>query len=49
MHVEGLLLANLCLVTLLSSDECSQVERFLLQDFEIVKKTIQFQKKIDWQ
>jgi len=28
MHVEGLLPATLCLVTLLKSEQCSQFERF---------------------
>ena len=31
MHVEGLLPANLCLVTLWTSGQCSQFERFHLQ------------------
>ena len=31
MHVEGLLPANLCLVTFLSSEQGSQFERFYLQ------------------
>ena len=31
MHVEGLLPANLCLVTLLSLEQCSLFDRFHLQ------------------
>ena len=45
MHVEGLLLANLCLVTLISSDQCSQFERFRLQHIQIVNKTSSFEEK----
>ena len=37
-HVEGLLPASLCLATLLSSEHCSQFERFHLQHFQMVKK-----------
>ena len=44
MHVEGLLSANLCLVTLLSSEQCSQFERFRLQHVWNDKQNIQFQK-----
>ena len=38
--VEGLVPANLCLVTLLlSSEQCSQFERFRLQHVQMVNKT----------
>ena len=36
MLVEGLLPANLCLVILLSLEQCSQFERFCLQHVQIV-------------
>ena len=38
MHVVGLLSPKLCLVTLLSSEQCSQFERFRLQHVQKVKK-----------
>ena len=37
--VEGLLLANLRLVTLLSSEQYSQFERFRLQHDQLINKT----------
>ena len=36
MHVEGLLPANLCLVTVLSSEQCLQFERFRQQHVQMV-------------
>ena len=36
MHVEGSLPANLCLVTLLSSVQCLQFERFRQQNVQMV-------------
>ena len=42
-HVEGLLPANLCLVTLLSSKQCLQFERFRLQHVKMVNE---FKKKL---
>ena len=41
-HAEGLLPANLCLVTLLNSEQCSTLERFRLQHVEKVNKTSSF-------
>jgi len=38
MHVEGLLPANLCLVTFLSSEQCN----FRLQNVQMVNKTSAF-------
>ena len=38
-HVEGLLSANLCLVTLYSAEQRSQFERFRLQHVQTVNKT----------
>jgi len=38
-NVEGLLSASLCLVNLLSSEQCSQFDRFRLQHVKIVNKT----------
>ena len=46
MHVEGLLPANLCLVSLLSSEQCSQFERFCLQPVQMVNKTSSFKTKL---
>ena len=45
VHVEGLLPTNLCLFILLSSEQCSQSERFRLQHFEMVNKTSCFRTK----
>jgi len=42
MHVEGLQPANLCLVTSLSSVQCSQFETFRLQHDRFVNKTSSF-------
>ena len=42
MHVESLQPANLCLVTLLSSEQCSQFQRLHLQQVHIVNKTSSF-------
>ena len=39
MQVESLLPAHLCLVTLLSSEQCSQLKRFILQYIQMVNKT----------
>ena len=39
MHVEGLLPANLCLVTLLSSEKSLQFEKFHLQHVQMVNKS----------
>ena len=38
MRVEGLLPADLCLVTLASSEQCSQFDNFRLQYVQIVKR-----------
>ena len=46
MHVEGLMPANLCLVTLLSLGQCSLFERFHLQHVEMVNKTSNFKTKL---
>ena len=45
MHVEGLLHANLCLVTVLSSEQCLQFERFRLRHVQIVNKASSFKTK----
>ena len=42
MHVEGLLPANSCLVTLLRSEQCSQFERSWLEHIQMVNKTFIF-------
>ena len=47
MRVEGLLPANVCLVTLLSSEQCSQCERFRLQHVQIVNRTSRLKSKLD--
>jgi len=39
IHVEILLTLSLCLFSLLSSEQCSQFERFHLQHVEMVNKT----------
>ena len=39
VHVEGLLPAHLCVVTLLSSEHCWQFERVRLQHVQMVNKT----------
>ena len=46
LHVEGLLSANLCLVTLLRSEKFSQFERFHLQHVKTVNKTSSFDTKL---
>ena len=46
MHVEGLLPANSYLVILLSSEQCSQFERFCLQHIQMVTKTSKFKTKL---
>ena len=46
MHVEGLLPANLCLVTLLSFEQCSKLENFRLQHVQIVNKTSRLKTKL---
>ena len=46
MHVEGLLPASLCLVTLLISQQCSQFERFHLQPAQMVNKTSSFKTEL---
>ena len=38
MHLEGVLPANECLVTLLSAGQCSPFERFRLQHDQMVNK-----------
>ena len=48
MHVGGLLTANVSLVTLLSSEQCSQIERFRPQDVQMLNKNHPI-KTIDWQ
>ena len=40
MHVEGLLSANLCLVTVLIPEQCSQFEIFRLQPVKMANKTV---------
>ena len=45
MQVEYLVPANLCLVTLVNLDQCSQFERFHLQHVEMVNKTSSFKTK----
>ena len=47
MDVEVLLPANLCLVTLLSSEQCSQFERFRLQHAQMVNKTSRFKTNLN--
>ena len=44
VHVEGLLPANLCSVTFLSSEQCYKFERFCLQQIQMVNKTSSFKK-----
>jgi len=46
MHVEGLLPANLCLVTLLSLEQCPQFERFCMQHIQMVNNTSNFNTKL---
>ena len=46
MHVEGLLGVNLCLVTLFSWEQCSQLERFRLQNIQMVNKTSSVKTKL---
>ena len=46
MYVEGLLPSNLCLVTLLNSEQCLQFERFRLQHIQMVDKTSIFKTKL---
>ena len=46
MHVEGLLPANVCLVTLFSSEQSLQFERFCLQPVQMVNKTSSFKTKL---
>ena len=46
MHVESLQPANLCLVTLLSSEQCSQFERVRLQHVQMVNKTSSFKTRL---
>ena len=46
MHVEGLLSANLCLFTLLSSEQSSQFERFRLQQVQMVNETSSVKTKL---
>ena len=43
---EGLLPANLCLVTLISLEQCSQFERFRLQHIQVINKTCTFKTKL---
>ena len=40
MHVDCLLAAKLCLVTLLNLEQCSQFQRFRLQHVQMVNKTL---------
>ena len=47
MHFEGILPANFCIVTLLSSEQFSQFERFDPNHVQKEKQNIQFQNKID--
>ena len=47
IHVEGLLPANLCLVTLLSLEQCSQSERFRLKHVQMVNKPSSFKTKLN--
>ena len=49
MHVDGLLSANLCLVTLLYSEQLYAVWKFPRATHLKGKQNIQFQTKIFWQ
>ena len=46
MHIEGFLPVNLCLVTLLSSEQCSQFKKFQLQHVQMINKTFSFKTKL---
>ena len=46
MHVEGLLPANVCLVTSLTSEQCLQFERFRMQHIQVVNKRSNFKTKL---
>ena len=46
MRDEGSLHSNLCFVILLSSEQCSQFERFQLQHVLMVNKTSNFKTKL---
>ena len=46
LHSYGLLPPNLCLVTLLSLEQCLQFERFRLQHIQVVNKTSSFKTKL---
>ena len=45
-NVDDLLTANLCVVTLLNSKQCSQFERFRVQHGKMVNKTSSFNIKL---
>jgi len=45
-HVDGFLPVVLCVVSLLSSEECSQFDRFHPQHIQMVKKTNCFKTKV---
>ena len=42
MRAEGTMPPNLCLVTVLTSEQCLQFETFCLQHVQIVNKTCSF-------
>jgi len=46
MHAEGLLPASLCSVSLLSSEQCLQFERFHLQHAQVVNQTFSFKREL---
>ena len=46
MHTEGLLPANLCLITKLSSEQCLQFERLCLQHIQMINKRSSFKTKL---
>ena len=46
MHVEGLLPASVSLVTLLSSEQSSQFERFRVQHVQVANNTSSFKIKL---
>ena len=46
IHVEDLLPANLCLVTVLSSEQYPQFETFCQQHVQIVNNTFSFKTKL---
>ena len=49
MHGAGVLLDSVCLVTLVSSEQSSQFEKFRLQHVKIAINTSTFKNTNDWQ